>query len=76
MYSIRSHKHRAVERVNVYVSQQAKDAGVVLKTVRTKPYSLHGYDSYAVDGRVLPGYLDRNHHDVDACVILTDGKTS
>jgi hypothetical protein len=62
----------APHKVNVYADQQAKDAGNKLKRVREVPYSIHGYASYRVDDKILPGYLDPNDATADACVILKE----
>jgi len=64
--------YKRAERVTVYATQADKDAGKALKTVHCKPYSYAGYDTYEVDGKFLPGYLDPHHPDADACVILED----
>jgi hypothetical protein len=53
-------------KVNVYQGDK------LVKVVRTKPYSIHGFDSYKVEGRLLPGYVDRADSTADACVFLEE----
>lgn len=35
-----------------------------VKTVHTKPYSSQGFDNYMVDGRMYPGFRDKDDPDV------------
>lgn len=65
-------KYKRAEIVNVYATQADKDAGTPLWRVSRVPLTFGGFDSYEIEGRILPGYLDRIHTDADACVILKD----
>lgn len=64
--------YKRADKVNVYTTQLDKDAGKVARRVSRVPYSFHGFDSYEVNGKILPGYTDPMHTDADACVILNE----
>lgn len=59
------------ERVNVYATQADKDAGNVLVSFSDQPYSDRGFDTYRYKGHFYPGFFDRVHNEVDACIVLT-----
>jgi len=61
--------YKRADSVAVYATQADKDAGKPLKTVLCKPYSYGGYETYQVDGKFYPGYVDAAGG-ADACVIL------
>lgn len=67
-------RYKRTDRVNVYENQSAKDCGRIFKTVERVPYSRAGFDSYEIDGRIMPGYFDSMHPAADGCVILDSQK--
>ena len=63
--------YKKADTVNVYATQEDKDSGNILCTVKRVPYSYAGFDNYCYQNVVYYGFVD-SVHDVDACIILTN----